>query len=167
MPPTVQQIFDKAPEVEFPDQPMQQGELRQPDDVKTLGELKDNFDPPMQARLYDSEVSFVPTVEESSPGRPKDEGIFFFPVIVTQNGGAQGDSSTEASWSYTVTDLHGIILGGTDVNPQEPHVLRPNIGRVRVPSDVNTPAYGVAFYQEDGNLILWSVGEAIQAGACP
>jgi hypothetical protein len=88
-----------------------------------------------------------------------------FPVKVQQTGGAQGTSTTAASYTYTVRSLawNGTTGGetlGTGVAVSKP---RDN-GLVTV--QAGSTGYGVAFY--DGlTLRLWDAGEKYQTDGCP
>ncbi len=75
-----------------------------------------------------------------------------FPVRVEVDGGADGDGTTAASWTYTVTSLPGDELG-TGVPVTRP---RPNGSMVTYASPGG--GYGTAFY-DGGTLVLWDAGE--------
>lgn len=72
-----------------------------------------------------------------------------FPVEVAKTGGADGTDSTTATWTYTVASLTGTTLG-TGVPVSRP---RPN------GSMAFGTTYGLAFYDADGDLVLWDAGE--------
>jgi hypothetical protein len=158
-------MFSKATELIEPELPMDKATAKQPDDVKAIGELKVDSQPPVESRLHDSEVTLVPE-PIVDPGQKEEErqaGVF--PVRVTQREGAQGDSSNPATWTYELRDIFsGEILEDTQNNPLAPEVQRPNIGRSQ---EASADDFGLAFYDETDTLKLWSVGEAIIAGACP
>jgi hypothetical protein len=158
-------MFDKAPELIIPELPLDKAVAKQPDDVKAIGELKTDSQPPVESRLHDSEVTLVPDpiVDPGQEEESRQAGVF--PVRVTQRGGSQGDSSNAASWTYEVRDIFsGEILEDTQNAPLAPEIQRPNIGRSQ---EANANDFGLAFYDETDTLKLWSVGEAIIAGACP
>jgi hypothetical protein len=87
-------------------------------------------------------------------------GAAMFPVKVEQTGGANGTSTTPASYTYTVRSLGAVVLG-TGVVVSRPR----DDGAVTVQS--GSSGYGVAFY--DGTALkLWDAGEKAQSATeCP
>lgn len=84
-----------------------------------------------------------------------------FPVVLSQTGGAQGDGSTPATWTYEVQDaLTGDVLA-SGVDPvADPHQWqRPATGKMI------KATYGHAHYQEDGagghDLVLGWINEMV------
>ena len=73
-----------------------------------------------------------------------------FAVTVTQTGGYNGTSGSPASWTYTVKTADGTVTLGVNIQLTKP---RPN------GSMVPGNAFGLAFYQANGNLQLWDAGE--------
>jgi hypothetical protein len=81
-----------------------------------------------------------------------------FGVKVEKDGGAQGTSSTPATWTYTVRTLLGEVLGGA-VALARP---RPN-GKMTF--QAGSSGYGTAFFDNTA-LGLWDAGEIPVAGPC-
>jgi hypothetical protein len=77
-----------------------------------------------------------------------------FPVIIAKDGGSDGGSSTRATWTYTVDNIDGDELA-TAVAVAKP---RP-IGPLHYGDEIASPAYGTAFYNSAGTLLLWDAGE--------
>ncbi len=73
-----------------------------------------------------------------------------FAVSVTQTGGYNGTSASPASWTYRVKTADGTVTLGVNIELTKP---RPN------GSMVPGNAFGLAFYQANGNLQLWDAGE--------
>ena len=84
-----------------------------------------------------------------------------FAVKITKTGGADGTSTTQATWSYTVKDLLGVTLG-TSVNLRNTaNGNRPN-GKTTFQS---ADSYGLAFY-DGATLVLWDAGEVPTVDTC-
>lgn len=81
----------------------------------------------------------------------------FFPVKVSQTGGSNGNKTTAASYTYTVTTMDGNTTLGEDVAVAK---TRPN-GTMTAGS-----SYGMAFYDENGDIQLWDAGEVEGTGGC-
>ena len=75
-----------------------------------------------------------------------------FPVTIAKDGGADGTPTSPATWTYTLTDMHGEQLGA-GVPQSKP---RPN-GTSQV--QTGAPAQGIAYRDESGNVKLWDAGE--------
>lgn len=85
-----------------------------------------------------------------------------FVVKVASDGGDAGGVGTDCSLTYTVTDLSGRVLG-TGVSPEQS----------RYPETTYLPAgadgrsfYGIAGYDENGNLLLLKIDEIADATTC-
>ncbi len=79
-------------------------------------------------------------------------GKGFF-VKVQKDGGADGTSTSAASWTYTVRTLDASSTLGTSVE-----VVRPRNAAGKVDYQSGSTGYGVAFW--DGNTLkLWDAGE--------
>lgn len=84
-----------------------------------------------------------------------------FPVVLSQTGGAQGDGSNPATWTYEVQDATTGGVLATNVNPvADPHQWqRPATGQMLVAT------YGYAHYQDDGaggrELVLGWINEML------
>jgi len=77
-----------------------------------------------------------------------------FPVIIAKDGGSDGGSSTRATWTYTVDNIDGDELA-TAVAVAKPRPLGP----LHYGDEIASPAYGTAFYNSAGTLLLWDAGE--------
>lgn len=82
-----------------------------------------------------------------------------FAVTCTIDGGSAGSASTTCSFTYTVTDLHGVVIG-EDMSPEQRRY--PNVPYTTTPND--TP--GLAYYDAAGDLHLWSANELAQTEEC-
>lgn len=112
--------------------------------VRVIGQL--------QARVAALEARIPPRLL-ISPGLPR--GRIVFPVDLTQTGGSNGNKTTAATWTYTVNDLDGNELG-TAVSPLK---VRPN-------GTMTAATKGIAYYDEDGNLVLYDTNERYGTGGC-
>lgn len=83
-----------------------------------------------------------------------------FAVLVTQTGGSSGGTASACTFTYDVTDLAGVSLG-TAMTPARP---RPTIGKMKAPS---AGAYGIGFFDEAGDFVLWDPGEVPDPEVCP
>lgn len=89
-------------------------------------------------------------------GRPAGE---VFAVTVTIDGGSAGSASADCSWTYTVKDLDGTVIGST----MTPQLRRfPEVPYTTTPSD----SPGEAYYDEDGVLRLFNANELPQVEEC-
>ncbi len=82
-----------------------------------------------------------------------------FPVIVAyyaDGANGAGDKTHACTYTYTVNDIAGNLLG-TGLVPQWG---RPTVGKMTVATR------GTAYYEQDGDLILWQVNEWQYPGAC-
>ena len=83
---------------------------------------------------------------------PKSSPLAIFPVDLTKTGGVDGDSTTAASYTYTVNDINGNQLA-TGVNPAiAPHRCQRPIGKTTVAT------FGTAFYN-GATLVIVSTNE--------
>jgi hypothetical protein len=73
-----------------------------------------------------------------------------FAVTVTQTGGFNGTSASPASWTYKVMTVDGTVTLGVNIS-----LTRPRPNGSMAPGN----AFGLAFYQPNGNLQLWDAGE--------
>lgn len=78
-----------------------------------------------------------------------------FAVTLSQTGGSNGNKTTAASWTYTVTSLAGVQLG-TSKSPEWP---RPN-------GTMTAATKGLAYYDNDGALVLSVAFEQPGSGGC-
>jgi hypothetical protein len=80
-----------------------------------------------------------------------------FPVLVEMDGGdnASGPSET-ADYTYTVRDIYGTSVLGTEVEVVKPREPGP------VTCQEGTSGNGVAFFDKMGVLKLWDAGETYQ-----
>lgn len=83
---------------------------------------------------------------------PVDGELFY--VALTQTGGADGNKTTAATWTYTVTAPNGETLGT---------VMGPAIGRPN--GSVTAATKGVAYY-DAGTLVLLQAFERPATGGC-
>jgi hypothetical protein len=101
----------------------------------------------------------VLTLDVDEP-EPSFAGVMgFFPVTVTKDGGADGDSATAATWTYTIKSLAGATLG-TGMLQQKP------VPFGKRTYQAGSTGIGVAFYAADGTAKLWDAGEIETVGAC-
>jgi hypothetical protein len=77
-----------------------------------------------------------------------------FPVLIAKDGGADGTSSTRATWVYTVKNIDG-----TELATSVPVVKARPLGTIHYGNEIASPAYGQAFYNSAGTLLLWDAGE--------
>lgn len=82
-----------------------------------------------------------------------------FAVKVTQTGGSAGDATTQCSFTYTVKTLDGTTIG-TGMTPQK---KRASVGAYEAPA---ANSYGTAFYDEDGDLVLFDPNEVPDPETC-
>ena len=87
-------------------------------------------------------------------------GPVFFPVRISNDGGADGTQTAPASWTYTVNTIDGLTSCGTFIPLARP---RPN-GSMLV--QTASPAFGSAFVDAGGTLRLWDAGEVPNTTAC-
>ena len=73
-----------------------------------------------------------------------------FAVTVTQTGGYNGTSASPASWTYRVQTADATVTLGVNIE-----LTRPRPNGSMAPGN----AFGLAFYQANGNLQLWDAGE--------
>ena len=85
------------------------------------------------------------------------DGIF--PVKVTQTGGSAGNKTTQCSFTYTVETINDVQLATV----QSPAKKRPSVGKMAAPA---SDSYGLAFYDEDGDLVLYDANETLAPNAC-
>lgn len=85
-----------------------------------------------------------------------------FPITLSQTGGSAGNSTTQCSFTYTVTDPETSAQLGTGVNPtSSPHTWnRPSLGTL-VAADS-----GMAFYNASDQLVIVFVNETPDVEAC-
>ena len=92
---------------------------------------------------------------------PKSQKTGVFAVTVKKDGGDAGNAKTKCSFTYTVMSLDLVVLqknsDGDDATGMYPEFnLRGEIGKMVAPAD-NT--LGLAFTDNDGNMVLWMTGE--------
>jgi len=85
-----------------------------------------------------------------------------FPVALTQTGGAQGDESTAATWTYDVADaLTGEALAAAVDPTAAPHNWqRPGAGQMIAATK------GTAHWNKDDELVLDWLNEQVDQEAC-
>lgn len=76
-----------------------------------------------------------------------------FAVNLTQDGGSDGNATTQASWTYTATDLDG-VQRGTGLTPK---LQRPAVGKVAN----GDGKVGQGYLDADGAFQLFSANEVI------
>jgi hypothetical protein len=82
-----------------------------------------------------------------------------YAVLVTQDGGAQGDKTTKATWTFTWTDLSGSVTLGTGTQQLKPVPT----GRMALQPP---GSYGLGFDLADGTHKLWDAGLAPGTTGC-
>jgi hypothetical protein len=85
-----------------------------------------------------------------------------FVVKVEKDGGVAGDDETDCSFTYTVKDIYGATLD-TEVSPEQSRY--PETAYLEAGAD-DQSAYGIAGYDEDGNLLLLSIDEIADSSEC-
>jgi hypothetical protein len=83
----------------------------------------------------------------------------FFPVLLDEVGGSAGDATTACSFTYALLTLAGDSL---DTGPFTPH-WRPQTPGTLISGDGKI---GMAYYDADGELALYSASETIDALVC-
>jgi hypothetical protein len=78
------------------------------------------------------------------------------PVLVSQTGGANGDQTTAATWTYDVTDVQSNPID-TGLSPSWQRA----VGRKVAAS------HGNGYYDPSGNFVLEQVDEVDDTGVCP
>lgn len=160
----IDRLFEKSVDSGIPEIPLLPAEVRQPDLVRGIGELRDSAgENPATLRQQDSEIALIGGEDLTEPGREEVDEFITFPVRVTQLGGTQGTATATATFTYAVRDLLGTVLEATDTIPIQPSHPRP-IGQVSVPP---SNSFGLAFYDETDTLVLWTVGEVPLTAVCP
>jgi hypothetical protein len=91
--------------------------------------------------------------------RPQQQKREFFLVKVTKTSGADGDATNPCAYVYTVFALDGTTQLGTSIAVIGP---RPN-GLTTAPA---ATSYGMACYNESGELKLWSTLEKPTDDTC-
>ena len=96
-----------------------------------------------------------------------------FTVLVTQDGGNDGDpdTTTECAWTYEVRDLDDTTVLATDVTPETPRMHYAHYwyaGETRTGATGDTTSrYGLACYDSDGDLhLLVAYGEILEETVC-
>lgn len=80
--------------------------------------------------------------------------FWFFAVNLTEDGGSDGDKTTQASFTYTVKNLYDNHTYGTAMTPEET-TARGNIGSVRSGDGL----VGSGYLKKDGAFALWNPNE--------
>ncbi|MCC6423550.1 MAG: hypothetical protein IT447_08740 [Phycisphaerales bacterium] len=88
---------------------------------------------------------------------PRGGQAWLFVVKVAKDGGSDGSNAVEASWTYTVSTVTGEVMQ-TGVAMAVPRIV---MAKVTAGS-----GYGLAFYDEDGNLKLLDAGERYGQSNC-
>ncbi|TXH55510.1 MAG: hypothetical protein E6Q97_08640 [Desulfurellales bacterium] len=84
-----------------------------------------------------------------------------FPVVLTQTGGADGDATTQASWTYTIADLDSnTIATSQDIGAGDHKWKRPAVGKVEKAN------FGLAYYDTDGDPIVTWCNERLLVESC-
>jgi len=92
-----------------------------------------------------------------------------FPVLVTKDGGASGDESSECTWTYTVKQLDDETVLATAMTPQVPrlhYVGYYYAGELRPAPFAYTSRYGLACYNGPTLILLVCFGEIGKDGGC-
>lgn len=90
-----------------------------------------------------------------------DESVF--PITLTQTGGAAvADDTTQANWTYTVTDARSGQSLGTAVNPTAGNHkwVRPTVGYM------TAATAGMAYRNAAGALVILWINEVADGAAC-
>lgn len=163
--PSIDEIFERGSPLAEHLPPLEPATAHQPDDVRGVGEVSVEIDPPNIERLADSETAMV---YEEPVTVPTADDFPVFPVACTNDGGAQGDEENPATWTYACVSLDGGIDYGGGHQPFNPwgfigRYRRP-IGRMLVAPD---GSIGLAYTDENGDFQLWQVAERIDSAPCP
>ena len=138
----------------------------QPDDVRSRAERTLEGLEPVTPYLYDGQAKYPLLAEQVVPTAVPDsdvpDGVHFGCKVVLY-GGFAGDQTTRCNYSYTLYEMDGVtVMEDTDTNPVQPQHPRP-LGRQLAPADLG---YGVAFYDENDEISLWSAGEVPDKAQC-
>lgn len=82
-----------------------------------------------------------------------------FGVTCTIDGGAAGSASATCTYTYTVKDLYGVIIG-QELTPEKRRF--PEVPYTTTPDD----SPGIAYYDEEGDLQLFDANELPQVEEC-
>jgi len=85
----------------------------------------------------------------------------FFPVLVTMDGGAAGDKTTQCTYTYAATTLDGLVALGAGLTPKK---TRPSVGKLAAPPNGSV---GVGYYDLANNFALYDANETLAPKACP
>jgi len=129
-------------------------------DAAELRRLRTKVDTLRGDGVTNNPTSIVITQPRIRDNLARRQASGLFAVRVEWTGGSDGNSTTAASWTYTVRDVSGTATLGTVVGVERP---RPN-GKMTYQS--GSTGFGVAFYDDDGTLRLWDAGEVPTTGAC-
>lgn len=129
-------------------------------DAAELRRLRTKVDTLRGDGVTNNPTSIVITQPRVRDNLARRQASGLFAVRVEQTGGSDGNSTTAASWTYTVRDVSSTVTLGTVVAVARP---RPN-GLMTYQS--GSTGFGVAFYDDDGTLKLWDAGEVPTTGAC-
>lgn len=161
MPSPIDDIFEDALQLSDSPLPLERSESLQPATVAHIGELGSGGDVPAKPRLHDPEIAMLLDAELVDPA---DDLIpSTIPVRVTQAGGSAGDETTQCTFIYNVWDLREEVLGNSINTPMTPARPRPRIGEMVAPAD---RAFGLGFFDEGDNFVLYDVGEVEAVEAC-
>lgn len=102
-------------------------------------------------------VAFCNSMELAFPSASASP-VGFFPVMLTEDGGAPGDATTACSFTYTVKTLSGTTL----LSEATPEWRPQNLGALTSGDE----KVGQAYFKDDGTVSLYMAAEQIDAEAC-
>jgi hypothetical protein len=122
---------------------------------------EDTFSPTFRQKLNAWRDAIVEVQNKDRHEGVEEEGDAggFFPVLLDEVGGSAGDASTACSFTYALLTLAGDPL---DSGPFTPH-WRPQTPGTLISGDGKI---GMAYYDADGELALYSASETIDALVC-
>lgn len=161
MPSPIDEIFEGALQLSDTPLPLEKAESLQPATVANVGELGSGGDIPAKTRLHDSEIAMLIDAEPMETLDDIDPATI--PVRVTQIDGSAGNETSQCSFTYNVWNLREEVLGNSINIPMTPERPRPALGEMVAPSE---RAFGIGFFDEDDNFVLWDVGEVQAVEIC-
>ncbi len=162
MPSPIDEIFEGAIQLAETPLPVERSESLQPATVANVGELGSGGDVPAKPRLHDPEIAMLldPDLMEPDEVEPPPTT---FPVRVTQVGGSAGDGNNPCTFTYNVWDVFEEVLGNSINVPMTPEKRRPLVGERSAP---NARTFGLGFFDEDDNFILYDANEVEAVELC-
>jgi len=89
-----------------------------------------------------------------------------FPVKVEKTAGVGGDCDTACSFVYTVRSVEWDGESGGEVYGTNMTPLKARPTGLTMFAQSGSENYGIGFYREDGDFVLWDANEYISAECC-